>query len=86
MTATATDTTTTTSTTTTVVFFDAWGNWWLACNPETPGAQAFGPTGAAIELSSAGIPRGLTAWELARRAGTLVRSEDEFGFDTLKAS
>ena len=77
---------TTTTTTTPVVFFDTHGSWWVTCSPDFPGAVAFGPSGSAFPLSCEGLPAGITAWELARRAGNLVRAEDEFGFDTLRAS
>jgi len=69
-----------------VVFFDSWGQWWVTVAPDMEGAVAFGPTGAARRLPCEGLPAGVTAWELSRRAGNLVRATDEFGWDTLRAS
>ena len=37
-------------------FFDNSGNLWMTCDPSTEGAEAFGPTGAAVQLDDATGP------------------------------
>lgn len=67
-----------------VAFFDSHGALWVTCSPETEGAQAFGPTGCAVRSTLFASPRkGETEWSFWNRMGSVIRADDEFGFDVL---
>ncbi len=53
----------------TTIFFDSWGNPYATCSYDHKGAEAFGPTGAAI-------PAPGPTWAEALAAGLIDRGED----------
>lgn len=59
-------------------FFDSHGNLWMTCDASTDGAEAFGPTGAAVQIDVE-TRNGETPWSAASRLGLVVRDD----WDTL---
>lgn len=59
-------------------FFDTHGNLWMACSVDTDGAEAFGPSGVAVQIDVA-HKAGETPWSEATRLGLVIRGE----WDTL---
>lgn len=65
-----------------MIFFDSWGAAWESCAPSAKGARAFGPNGAARELSAAQFERligplnGRTMYAAAFAAGRVTFNGD----------
>ena len=59
-------------------FFDTHGNLWMTCTADTDGAEAFGPSGAAVQIDVA-HKADETPWSEATRLGLVIRGE----WDTL---
>lgn len=62
-------------------FFDTNGNLWMACSPDIDGAEAFGPSGASIQIDVLTEP-GETPWSAAKRLGLVIDGGDD-AFDVL---
>lgn len=41
---------------TSVYFQDSWGGWWMTCNANVTGAEAFGPRGCAVRTAAPVVP------------------------------
>ena len=59
-------------------FFDTNGNLWMTCSMDVDGAEAFGPSGAAVHIDVA-HKADETPWSEATRLGLVIRGE----WDTL---
>lgn len=59
-------------------FFDSHGGLHMTCDASEPGAAAFGPSGASVQID-VDTPRGESPWETATRLGLVVSGE----WDTL---
>jgi hypothetical protein len=70
-----------------VRFFDSHGGLWETCSANDPEAQAFGPQGAAKEISAekAGLELNQveTIYSAAKRAGRVIKKEENTDWELL---
>lgn len=71
------------------VFFDSWGQAWTPCEGQTPGAEAFGPTGIARMLTEDELGQhglllwGRSPWYAAHKSGRLLQARECHQWDEL---